>query len=311
MKKISFITVNYATKVLIEKFINNLLQVYENCEIIFVDNASPDGSADLVENLFGSNPKITLIKTQNNGLAAGCNLALEKATGDYFIYIGTDAFPTKENIEQMIEYMDKNPDVGIATPRLYTRDGKTDMDAHRGFPTPWVSLSHLLGLDILFPHVSLVNGYNLLSKDINTNHEIDACISHFMFVRPEIHQKIGKWDTTYWLYGEDIDLCYRVKEAGYKVMYLGTIPVLHYKGASVGRKTSTDIVSATNESIEQKAKTKTTRLKLIHESTNAMRIFYKKHYIKKYPAPLNALVLFGIWCNEQLKIFKSLFRSHI
>ncbi|KKS07512.1 MAG: hypothetical protein UU59_C0006G0044 [candidate division WWE3 bacterium GW2011_GWE1_41_27] len=332
MKKISIILLNYCTKGLIEKNINNLLEAYENCEIIFVDNDSPDGSAEFVEEKFGNNPKVTLIKTKNNGLAAGYNLGLEKVTGDYILYLGTDAFPTKEVLDGLVEYMDTNHNVGVATARLYTRDGTIDLDAHRSFPTPWIAITHLLSMDRLFPKSRLFNKYSMGYEDFNTIHEVDACISHFMFVRPEVHTQVKRWDEDYWLYGEDIDFCYRVKKAGFKIMYMGNLRVLHYKGAAVGRDTSKDIDNAMNtdfdsltfkdEKIEKikadgpdatndktpKVRVPSTKLwmkiKVSKESTKAMRTFYRKHYMNKYPFVITWMVLVGIWINEKVKVTK-------
>ena len=186
--------------------------------------------------------------------------------------------------------------------------------------------------------------------DLDTVHEIDACISHFMFVNPKVHEKIGGWDESYFLYGEDIDFCYRVKEAGFKVVYMGDTKVLHYKGASVGRDTSKDIESAMNRDFdyvsikgervelkgaEQKnlAKTKEEvqnlskeqkrevkkkkstklwfRIKISKESTKAMRNFYKKHYMKKYSPILTGLVFAGIWFTEQKKILSILLKHYL
>lgn len=322
--KISFITVNYATKSLLEKNINNILENWNNAEIIMIDNDSPDGSADFIEEKFGKEKKVTLIRSKNNGLSAGFNLGIEKATGDYHIYLGTDAFPTKDAIEKMIDYMESNKDTGILTPHLYTRDGNTDMDAHRGFPTPWVALSHYMKLDKIFPKSKLFNGYNLGYNDINTIHEIDACISHFMVVNPTVYNKIGKWDEEYFLYGEDIDFCYRVKQAGFKIIYMGNTKVLHYKGAGISRDTSKDIENAMNGNFEyatikdkrvEKSQKKDIkiwmRLNIAKESTKAMRLFYKKHYSKIYNPILTGIVLTGIWGVEQLKLFKILINYYL
>lgn len=339
MKKISIIILNYCTRSLIEKNISNLLSAYENCEIIFVDSGSSDGSADLVQEKYGLNKRVTLIRTKNNGVAFGYNLGLKKATGDYILYLGTDAFPTRDALLSFVKYMDENPDVGLSTGMLYLRDGSIDMDAHRGFPTPWVSLSHLLFLDKLFPRMKLFSGYYLGYKDIYSEHEIDLCTSHFMFVRPSVHRKIGLWDEDYWVFGEDVDFCYRVKQGGFKIVYLGNVRVLHYKGAAIGRNTSKDIDSALTldfdridfkgEVIEKiksevtegkKGKTPKVRvsstklwmkIKVARESTRAMRTFYKKHFMKKYPPPLTWLVIVGIWCNEQIKVAKIWFNNYL
>jgi GT2 family glycosyltransferase len=322
--KISFIIVNYATKGLLEKNITNILENWQNSEVILVDNDSPDGSADFVEDMFGKEKRVTLLRTQNNGLSAGFNLGLKEATGEYHIYLGTDAFPTKEALETMITYIKEHPDVGIVSPQLYTRKGIVDMDAHRGFPTPYTALSHYLRLDKLFPKSEIFNKYNLGYKDINTIHEIDACISHFMLVNPTVYTKIGTWDEDYFLYGEDIDFCYRVKQAGFKVIYMGNTRVLHYKGAGIGRDTSKDIENAMNGNFEyasikntrvEKGKGKDIkiwmRLNIAKESTKAMRLFYKKHFSSKYNVILTSIVLLGIWLVEKAKLAKILLNYYI
>lgn len=132
--------------------------------------------------------------------------------------------------------------IGIATVALRLRDGMLDMDAHRGFPTPWASLTHFSGLSRTLPHSPFFNQYFLGGRDSTQPHEIDLCISHFLFVRRTLFDAIGPWDEDFFLYGEDVDFCYRTKAAGYKIMYLPQFTVTHYKGASVGvRKQSSEI----------------------------------------------------------------------
>jgi GT2 family glycosyltransferase len=335
-KKLSFIIVNYSTRSLLEKNIRNLLKGWDNCEIIILDGDSPDGSADFVEEEFRDESKVILIRGQNNGLAAGYNEGLKKASGDYYVYLGTDAFPDNEALIGLVRYMDENKDVGLCTPKLVTRDGKIDLDAHRSFPTPWVALTHFSFLDRIFPKSRIFNQYSRGFEDLDSVHEIDACISHFMFVRPEVHGKIGEWDEDFFLYGEDIDFCYRVKESGFKIMYLGNLQVLHYKGAGIGRDTSKDIKNVMNTDFEKitiKGETVTRfgkspkeaglavggkrvsstkewmRKRISKESTQAMKIFYKKHLADKYPFFLNWIVLFGIWVSEKIRVLKALIKK--
>jgi GT2 family glycosyltransferase len=285
MKTLSIIVVNYNTSQLLKDCLENLQNLYSNSQVIVVDNGSTDGSADMVEQTFKD---VVLIRTKNNGLAAGNNLGLAKAVGDYILYLGTDAFPSKETIAGMIDYMNNNQDVGISTAKLVLRDGSVDMDAHRGFPTPWAAFTRFSKLGSVFPHSKIFNQYFLGYKNLNQAHEIDLCIAHFMLVRKEVFDKIGKWDERFFLYGEDVDLCYRTKQAGFKIMYLPQYEVLHYKGATVGiRKSSSDIKSEATKSEEHKKKMR-------KETTAAMRIFYEKHYKKVYPTWLTGLVLFAI-----------------
>ena len=116
-------------------------------------------------------------------------------------------------------------------------------------------------------------------------HEIDLCISHFMLVKREVFLKVGRWDEDFFVYGEDVDFCWRVKQAGFKIYYLPQFECLHYKGASVGiRKESADITGADPA----------TKLRMKAGSVRAMRLFYQKHMYKKYPWILNKLVELGI-----------------
>ncbi len=288
MHKISAIIVSYNTKPLliqcIENFLSFSLKKFD-LEIIVVDNASPDNSADAVYSKFGN--KIKLIRSQNNGLAAGSNLGLARATGDILLYIGTDAYPTEEALIEMLKFFDVNPDAGILTPKLVTRDGKIDMDAHRGFPTPWSAITNFTKLNKVFPHSPIFNQYFLGYKDFSKSHEIDVCITHFMLVQRQVHNIVGLWDEDYFLYGEDVDFCYRAKQCGFKIYYLSNTSVLHYKGASVGRKQSADVQNKSTKSPKNK-------IRMIKESTKAMELFYKKHYTNTYPKVLTLLVLFAI-----------------
>ncbi|KKS17305.1 MAG: Glycosyl transferase family 2 [candidate division WWE3 bacterium GW2011_GWA1_41_8] len=289
MPFLSIVIINYNTRDLLQKCLVNLLSIYPEKEIIVVDNGSSDGSAEMVRNEFN---EVLLIETTNNGLAAGSNLGLERSRGDYVLYMGTDAYPTSETVSGMIEYMEENNNVGISTAKLVLRDGTVDMDAHRGFPTPWAAFTHFTKINKIFPDSRFFNRYFLGGLDMKQPHEIDLCIAHFMFIRRVVFDRIGKWDEQFFLYGEDVDFCYRTKEAGFKIMYLPQFSVLHYKGVTVGiRKQTTDISTASQE----------TRKKMKKETTRAMRLFYDKHYKNKYPKWLTGIVLFGIESLSRLR----------
>ncbi|MFA6981714.1 MAG: glycosyltransferase family 2 protein [Patescibacteria group bacterium] len=282
MPKLSVILVNYNTAHIIERCLNNLLGLYENMEVIVVDNGSMDGSGDLIKSKY---PQVILIESTNKGLSAGSNFGLEKATGDYILFLGTDAFPEERTLEGMVGYFEKNPTVGIATCKLLLRTGELDMDAHRGFPTPWAALTHFTRLNRFFPKSKIFNQYFLGYQDINVPHEIDLCISHFMFVRKKVFDQIGKWDEDYFVYGDDVDICYRAKQAGWKIMYLPQWKALHYKGVSVGIRSESKDITKTDPATKKRMK---------RSSTDAMRIFYTKHYIGKYPKLVTSIVLSGI-----------------
>ncbi|HLB51865.1 hypothetical protein A3F07_04155 [candidate division WWE3 bacterium RIFCSPHIGHO2_12_FULL_38_15] len=290
MKKLSIIIVNYNTKDILRDCLKNLDKIYNDFEVIVVDNASKDDSAEMVKYEF---KWVTLIENENNeGLAVANNLGFKYATGEYLLYLGSDAFPKKETIKGIIAFMDTNKEVGISTCKLVLRSGQIDLDAHRGFPTPWASITHFIGLNRIFPKSKLLNRYFLGYQNMEVPHEIDMCISHFMMVRREVFNTIGNWDEDFFLYGEDVDFCYRTKKAGWKIMYIPQFEAVHYKGATIGvRKTSSDISPAG-------AETK----KLARENTvKAMKLFYSKHYKKVYPAIVTVLVLAGIKLMEKIR----------
>ncbi len=288
MPKVSVIIINFNTRDLLRSCLQNLTDLNEAAQIIVVDNASSDGSAKMVRDEF---PAVDLIALDTNtGLTVASNRGLtalpkEVTQSDTVLYLGSDAFPQAGVVQGIAEYLEENPDVGIATAKLVMRDGMLDMDAHRGFPTPWASFTHFSGLNRLFPQSRRFNSYFLGHEPLDQPHEIDLCISHFMMMRRSLFDTVGLWDEDFFVYGEDVDFCYRTKEAGYKIMFLPQFEVLHYKGASVGiRKQTQDISNASAE----------TRKRASQASTKAMDLFYRKHMADKYPWFINAGVLGGV-----------------
>lgn len=294
MQPVSVIIVSYNTRDLLQACLQNLITVGEATEIITVDNASSDGSAQLVADEF---PMVKLIRlSENRGLTVASNLGLAAANSEFILYLGSDAYPPAGVIQGLAYYMQQHPNVGIATAALRLRDGTLDMDAHRGFPTPWASLTHFSGLGKLFPKSSLLNQYFLGACDLMQPHEIDLCISHFLFTRRSLFAVIGKWDEDFFLYGEDVDFCYRTKAAGYKIMYLPHFTVIHYKGASVGvRKQTSDIARTTPE----------TKLRVTQLSTKAMLLFYQKHLYQHYPWLVNTLVVTAIRLLGAMRLWRA------
>lgn len=283
--KVTVVIVNYNTKEFLKRCITNLYGEgsYENLEIIVVDNSSTDGSLVMVKKEF---PNVLTISSPNNGLACAFNQAFKKVPiTDYYLLLGSDAFPKKGCIKCMVSYMQDEKDVGIATAKLVLKNGELDMDAHRGFPTPWTAITHFSRLNKIFPNSKIFNKYFREYEDFNKPHEIDMCISHFMMIRKSVQKSVGEFDESYWLYGEDVDYCYRVKQAGFKVMYLSNCESLHYKGVTVGvRKESKNITKATPETKKRARKA----------SVDSMKIFYNKHYSKKYPKLVTYSVITGI-----------------
>lgn len=297
MPLLTIAIVTFNTRALLQDCLHHLLTLPETPtlvdQLIVVDNASGDGSAQMVQAQF---PQVTLIALPDNrGLTVASNLALRATQSEFLLYMGADAFPEPGALAGLVAYMAAHPAVGIATAQLRLRDGTLDMDAHRGFPTPWASLTHFTGLNKLFPHSPTFNQYFLGGERLDQPHAIDLCISHFMLTRRQLFAQIGEWDENFFLYGEDVDLCYRAKAAGYQIMYLPQFTVLHYKGASVGvRKQTSDLANASAE----------TKLRVTKLSTEAMGRFYRKHLFARYPRPLSWAVLGAIQLLGRLRVWR-------
>jgi len=236
---------------------------------------------------------IKLIENQRNlGFAKANNQGIKIAKGEYILFLNSDTVVLQNTIPFMLNYIKKHPQVGVATCRVELTDGSLDDACHRGFPTPWNAFCHFSGLERLFPHTKIFAGYLLGHLDLSKTHEIDSAVGAFMLVPKKIGEKIGWWDEDYFWYGEDIDFCYRIKEKGYKIMFVPKVKIIHYKGASSGIK---------------KTKSKAglaTRKKAMLASTQAMRIFYQKHYLKKYPWLVSQMVLLAIKVLEKIRVWK-------
>jgi len=254
MKTLSIIILSYNIKKLLVDCLASLPK-HKDWEVMVVDNASTDGSADLA----------TINNKINLGFAAGNNKAIKQSTSDYVLLLNPDTIVYPKTIETVLTYMQSHPDVGAATCRVELPDGSLDYSCHRGFPNPWNSLLHFLNIS---------SSYS--TKNIpSTIHEIDALTGAFALVRRTAGNQVDWLDEDYFWNGEDIDFCYKLKEAGWKIMYLPDVKITHFKGSSA------------------KA-TKDTRLKWALNSTQVMELFYKKHLASKYPFFVNWLVYLGI-----------------
>jgi len=241
-------------------------------------------------------PNVNLISSKKNlGFAAGNNLGIKMAVGEYVLLLNPDTEIEINTFKIMIDYLKSNPKVGAATCRVELKNGKLDDACHRGFPTPWNAFCHFSGISQLFPNSCFLNGYHLGYQNLDKIHEIDSCAGAFLLVRKEIGDSINWLDEDYFWYGEDLDFCYRVKQKGWKIMYVPIIKILHWKGASSGIRQESKNIS--NASLE-------TRKKAVMASTQAMRLFYQKHYLKKYPSIITGFVLFGINYLEKRRLTK-------
>lgn len=288
MIDLSIIIVNFNAKKYLSKCLDSVLESnLKNIEIIVVDNASKDGSVnDLKKYMEKSGAKIKLIDNKKNmGFSAANNQGIKKAIGRYVLFLNPDTNVYPSTLKYMVNFMDKNKNVGAATCKVVLPNGQIDDSSHRGFPTPWNSFCYFLGLSKIFPNSKIFSGYTLGFLNLSSTHEIDALAGAFMITRREAGEKLGWWDEDYFFYGEDIDFCYRLKESGWKIYYIPRVSILHYKGVSSGIKNHSMHLS--HADLETKRAATTARY-------DAMKIFYKKHYMSKYPRFLTLLILKGI-----------------
>ena len=293
--KLSIIIVSYNTKELLQKCLDSLVSSYSHefntklYEIIVVDNNSIDDSAAFIQSKF---PQVILIQNKTNqGFSKANNAGVKKSKGTYVLFLNPDTEVNKNTLLYMLDFMEKNPNVGVLTCQVLLPDGKLDDASHRGFPTPWRALCHFSGLGKLFPHSLLFDGYHLGYKNMNVAHEIDACAGAFLLIRRDAGEKVRWFDEDYFWYGEDLDLCFKVKKEGWKIMYVPDVSILHHKGAASGFKKRTAHLAKIDEE---------TKKKITQARFNVMRIFYKKHYQRVYPQWVTTIVLWGIIVKQKL-----------
>jgi GT2 family glycosyltransferase len=262
-----------------------------SAEVIVIDNASTDGSCDLVRQEF---PWVKLVCLhQNLGFAKACNLGIKESSGRYLLLLNPDTIVYPRTLEVMSRYLDKYPRVAVSTCRVELPNGEFDLPAHRGFPTPWRAFCHFVGLGRLFPRSRLFNSYHLGHLDFKRIHEIDSPMGAFYLVRREAVDQVGLLDEDFFWYGEDLDWSYRFKQAGWKITYVPHVKILHYHGAASGVKKSSQFLSSADQQTKRMA---------VRESVKAMKLFYQKHYREKYPRFITWLVLLGIRLLESYRV---------
>jgi len=240
-------------------------------EALVVDNASRDGSADAVEAEF---PQATVIRnTSNLGFGRASNAGLARARGEFVLLLNPDVLVEADCIKTLAAFLTDTPGAGAAGPKLSRPDGTLDLAARRGFPTPRAAFYRLTMLSRLFPKSRRLNRYNLGYLPEDEIHEIDAGTAACLMLRRSAVKQVGPFDPDYFMYGEDIDLCFRLKQAGWKIFYVPSAAATHVKGASSRQATSA----------------------MLREFHRAMWIFHRKHYASGLPGPANGLVWAGIW----------------
>ena len=292
----AIIIVNYNTRQLLDDCLESIYRADApggGLQVIVVDNASVDDSMDMVAKKY---PGVIAIKNSENlGFAKANNIGVNAADARYVLFLNSDTVIKRYSLVKPLKYLKTHPRVGAVTIKLYLKDGTIDYDNHRGYPTPWTSISKFLGLAKLFPGSTFFNGYHLGFRKLDKIHQIPVAAGSYLMMPTKLFKDIGMWDETYFFYGEDIDLCYRINEADYKIIYYPKVSTLHLRGASSGLR---------KENAKTAVSDKANRIKIAKASAKAWKIFYRKFYSKRYPFFVTALVLAGMAVKGRLRVWK-------
>ena len=232
---LSIIIVNYNVKEFLQNLLHSIEKASSNIskEIIIIDNASDDGSVEVIKEKF---PSVKLIENKVNvGFGRANNQGLAIARGNYILFINPDCIVSEDTFSNMISFFENNSECGLAGCKILNFDGTLQLACRRSFPGPWTSFTKVTGLSNIFPKTRIFARYNLTYLDENKTHEVDAVSGSFMMIRKEVYEKVSGFDEQFFMYGEDLDLCYRIQKSGYKVFYVHSTQVIHYKGESTKR----------------------------------------------------------------------------
>ena len=283
--KLSVVIVNYNVKYFLEQCLHSVLKACRDLdsEILVVDNNSVDGSVQMIRKKF---PEVRLIENkENRGFSRANNQAIRQSLGEYILLLNPDTLVEDDTLTKSIRYMDEHPDAGGLGVKMLDGKGKFLPESKRGVPSPGVAFCKIFGLSRLFPKSRIFGKYHLGYLDKDQIHEIDIISGAFMLLRKKVLDKIGLLDEEFFMYGEDIDLSFRITQAGYKNIYYPETRIIHYKGEST-RKSS---------------------LNYVFVFYNAMIIFAKKHYSRKNIRSFSFLINMAIYFRAFISILTRFF----
>lgn len=247
---ISVVIVNYNVKEYLEQALLSLqraLKKYSH-EIFVVDNASVDGSVQYIRKRF---PEITLIaNAENLGFGRANNVALQKVQGKFVVLINPDTVTQEDTFDKLLEFFEQQQDAGAATCKIINPDGSFSVDCRHSIPTPSIAFWKVIGLSKLFPRSKIFARYNLTYLDPDKTYPVPAISGSFMMIKKEVLDQVGLFDERFFMYCEDIDLCHRINQTPFKIYYVPTTQIIHYKGEST-RKDNLDYVITFNKALYQ------------------------------------------------------------
>ncbi len=282
--KLSVIIVSYNVRHFLENALNSINRAMKNIEgeIFVVDNHSDDDSPEMIREKF---PDIHLIVNEKNlGFAAANNAALRRAKGEFIVLINPDTVVQEDTFTSLINFLSKNETVGLVGCKILNPDGTLQLACRRSFPTPWIAFTKVFGLSSLFPKSKIFGKYNLTYLDPDKSYEVDAVSGSFIFLRKRVYDQVGNLDDNFFMYGEDLDWCFRIQKAGWKIFYYPETQIIHYKGEST-RRSNID------------------ELKTFYD---AMHVFVRKHLSHSLliSSILRLGIVFRAWTASLGKFFK-------
>ena len=230
--KLSVIIVNYNVKPFLEQCLYSVMKAAEkiDAEVFVVDNASVDGSCPMVREKF---PSVRLLENKTNtGFSAANNQAIRISSGEFILLLNPDTVVEEDTFSQTLRFMEEHADAGGLGVKMIDGKGKFLPESKRGLPTPWVAFYKIFGLAKLFPRSRRFGKYHLSYLDENSTCRVDVLCGAFMLLRREVLDKTGLLDEAFFMYGEDIDLSYRILQQGYNNYYFPGSTIIHYKGES-------------------------------------------------------------------------------
>ena len=249
--------------------------------VINVDPVAPFVLPDGLEGV-SDGPRLQVSATSDNpGYAAACNRGSVGLGTDWVLFMNSDVMVDPGTLGSVLAEVDGDPSIGIATCRLDLPDGRMDHACHRGIPTPLESLAYKARLDRLFPWSRRLGHYRLSWLDPLGVHDVEACSGAFLLIRHEALQAVGGWDEQYWFYAEDLDLCLRVTQAGWRVRYVGSSSAVHLKGVSSNLR-----VSKRDLTPDQRQ----TRRRVQRAIVDSHQRFYRQHLQAKTARPVRPLI---------------------
>lgn len=287
--KISVIIVNYNVEFFLEQCLNSVFAALKHVdgEVFVVDNNSIDGSVDMVRAKF---PQVKLIANKvNTGFSKANNQALKIAQGEYHLLLNPDTIVEEDTFKSVVDFMDAHPDAGGLGVKMIDGKGNFLPESKRGLPTPSVAFYKIFGLASLFRKSKKFGRYHLSYLDKDEVHEIEILSGAFMLMRKTVLDKVGLLDEDFFMYGEDIDLSYRIILGGYKNYYFPKTRIIHYKGES----------------------TKKSSVNYVFVFYNAMIIFAKKHFSNKNAKLFSFLINLAIYFRAGVALLNRLVKRMI